>query len=58
MQRLGLDPKGLEHAAARARSVGRPDATRDLADLVERVHAPLAPIGPAPAANRSREAYA
>ncbi|MCH4891733.1 undecaprenyldiphospho-muramoylpentapeptide beta-N-acetylglucosaminyltransferase [Sphingomonas sp. SFZ2018-12] len=58
MQRLGLDPKGLENAAARARSVGRPDATRDLADLVERVHAPLAPIGPAPSANRSREAYA
>ncbi|HEX8669646.1 MAG TPA: undecaprenyldiphospho-muramoylpentapeptide beta-N-acetylglucosaminyltransferase [Allosphingosinicella sp.] len=36
MQKLGLDPEGLAKAAARARSVGRPDAGRDLADLVER----------------------
>jgi UDP-N-acetylglucosamine--N-acetylmuramyl-(pentapeptide) pyrophosphoryl-undecaprenol N-acetylglucosamine transferase len=35
MQKLGLDPAALENAAARARSVGRPDATRDLADLAE-----------------------
>ena len=37
MQRLGLDTKGLENAAKRARSCGRPDAVRDLADLVERI---------------------
>ncbi|MCU0729464.1 MAG: undecaprenyldiphospho-muramoylpentapeptide beta-N-acetylglucosaminyltransferase [Sphingopyxis sp.] len=37
MQRLALEPGALENAASRARSVGRPDATRDLADLVESV---------------------
>ena len=37
MQKLGLDPESLANAAARARSVGRPNAARDLADLVERV---------------------
>lgn len=35
MQRLGLDPAALQNAAGRARSCGRPDAARDLADLVE-----------------------
>lgn len=35
IQKLGLDPKALENAASRARGCGRPDATRDLADLVE-----------------------
>ncbi|MBW4329721.1 undecaprenyldiphospho-muramoylpentapeptide beta-N-acetylglucosaminyltransferase [Stakelama sp. CBK3Z-3] len=42
MQRLGLDTRGLENAALRARGCGRPDAVRDLADLiatVERGHA-------------------
>ena len=37
MQKLGLDPQALANAAGRARSVGRPQATRDLADLVERL---------------------
>jgi UDP-N-acetylglucosamine--N-acetylmuramyl-(pentapeptide) pyrophosphoryl-undecaprenol N-acetylglucosamine transferase len=36
MQKLGLEPVALTKAAARARSVGRPDAAKDLADLVER----------------------
>jgi UDP-N-acetylglucosamine--N-acetylmuramyl-(pentapeptide) pyrophosphoryl-undecaprenol N-acetylglucosamine transferase len=36
MQKLGLEPDALANAAERARSVGRPDATLDLADLVER----------------------
>ncbi|MEA3002687.1 MAG: UDP-N-acetylglucosamine--N-acetylmuramyl-(pentapeptide) pyrophosphoryl-undecaprenol [Sphingomonadales bacterium] len=36
MQKLGLDPKALANAAARARAVGRPKAASDLADLVER----------------------
>jgi UDP-N-acetylglucosamine--N-acetylmuramyl-(pentapeptide) pyrophosphoryl-undecaprenol N-acetylglucosamine transferase len=51
MQRLGLDPEALENAAGRARSVGRPDAVRDLADLVERIGAPPArlPVATAPA---------
>ncbi len=35
MQRLALEPGALEHAATRALGVGRPHATRDLADLVE-----------------------
>jgi len=37
MQKLGLDPQALARAAERARTVGRPDAARDLADLVERI---------------------
>jgi UDP-N-acetylglucosamine--N-acetylmuramyl-(pentapeptide) pyrophosphoryl-undecaprenol N-acetylglucosamine transferase len=36
MQKLGLDPGPLAKAAERAKAVGRPDAARDLADLVER----------------------
>jgi UDP-N-acetylglucosamine--N-acetylmuramyl-(pentapeptide) pyrophosphoryl-undecaprenol N-acetylglucosamine transferase len=36
MQKLALDPEALVNAAARARAVGRPNAARDLADLVER----------------------
>jgi len=42
MQKLGLDPAALENAAGRARSVGRPNAVSDLADLVESLDAPLA----------------
>lgn len=37
MQKLALDPVALANAAARARAVGRPDAAKALADLVERV---------------------
>jgi UDP-N-acetylglucosamine--N-acetylmuramyl-(pentapeptide) pyrophosphoryl-undecaprenol N-acetylglucosamine transferase len=36
MQKLGLEPEALARAAERAKAVGRPNATRDLADLVER----------------------
>ena len=36
MQKLGLDPESLANAASRAKAVGRPNAARDLADLVER----------------------
>jgi UDP-N-acetylglucosamine--N-acetylmuramyl-(pentapeptide) pyrophosphoryl-undecaprenol N-acetylglucosamine transferase len=35
MQKLALDPQALANAAARAKAVGRPDAAKDLADLVE-----------------------
>jgi UDP-N-acetylglucosamine--N-acetylmuramyl-(pentapeptide) pyrophosphoryl-undecaprenol N-acetylglucosamine transferase len=50
MQRLGLDPEALTNAAGRARSVGRPNATRDLADLVESLDRPVASqmVGAAP----------
>ncbi len=37
MQKLALEPGALENAAKRARGCGRPDAVRDLADLVERL---------------------
>lgn len=37
MQKLGLEPDALMNAAGRARSAGYPDATRDLADLVEQL---------------------
>ena len=36
MQKLGLEPQALANAAERAKSVGRPNATSDLANLVER----------------------
>lgn len=35
MQKLGLDPQGLANAARAAWNCGRPNATRDVADLVE-----------------------
>ncbi|OQW72570.1 MAG: undecaprenyldiphospho-muramoylpentapeptide beta-N-acetylglucosaminyltransferase [Proteobacteria bacterium ST_bin14] len=44
MQKLGLDPAALLNAAGRARSCGRPDAARDLADLVESLDAPHSDI--------------
>ncbi len=37
MQKLALDPKALINAAKRAYGVGRPNATEDLADLIERI---------------------
>ena len=56
MQKLGLDPDGLTNAAGRSRSVGRPNATRDLADLIENLDRPLAPnlVGIAPAFKLAR----
>ncbi len=47
MQKLGLDAVGLANAAKRAWGCGRPDATRDLANLIE--HIGPAPIGMQPA---------
>ncbi len=44
MQKLGLDPAALQNAAGRARSCGRPDAARDLADLVESLDAPKSDV--------------
>ncbi|MBX3594292.1 undecaprenyldiphospho-muramoylpentapeptide beta-N-acetylglucosaminyltransferase [Sphingomonas sp.] len=45
IQKLGLEPQALANAAACARSVGRPDAVRDLADLVESIDADWASAG-------------
>jgi UDP-N-acetylglucosamine--N-acetylmuramyl-(pentapeptide) pyrophosphoryl-undecaprenol N-acetylglucosamine transferase len=49
IEALAMDPLALNNAAARALSVGRPHAARDLADLVERVGNGVAPVlvGPA-----------
>ncbi|ODU19869.1 MAG: undecaprenyldiphospho-muramoylpentapeptide beta-N-acetylglucosaminyltransferase [Sphingomonas sp. SCN 67-18] len=40
MQKLALEPGALENAARRAWGCGRPDAARDLADLVESLAMP------------------
>jgi UDP-N-acetylglucosamine--N-acetylmuramyl-(pentapeptide) pyrophosphoryl-undecaprenol N-acetylglucosamine transferase len=49
IEAMAADPVALNNAAARALSVGRPHAARDLADLVERIGESLSPIlvGPA-----------
>ncbi|HEY4070693.1 MAG TPA: undecaprenyldiphospho-muramoylpentapeptide beta-N-acetylglucosaminyltransferase [Sphingomicrobium sp.] len=44
IEALAMDPVALSNAAARALSVGRPHAARDLADLVERVANMLTPL--------------
>ena len=44
IEAMAADPLALNNAAARALSVGRPHAARDLADLVERVGNGAAPI--------------
>ena len=44
IEAMAADPVALGNAAARALSVGRPHAARDLADLVERVGGGLSPI--------------
>ncbi|UYY59557.1 undecaprenyldiphospho-muramoylpentapeptide beta-N-acetylglucosaminyltransferase [Sphingomonas sp. S2-65] len=58
IQKLGLDTQGLENAASRARSCGRPHAASDLADLVESIHAPTAPIAIRRKAFQGRLAHA
>jgi UDP-N-acetylglucosamine--N-acetylmuramyl-(pentapeptide) pyrophosphoryl-undecaprenol N-acetylglucosamine transferase len=45
---MAADPVALNNAAARALSVGRPHAARDLADLVERVGNGVAPVAVGP----------
>jgi UDP-N-acetylglucosamine--N-acetylmuramyl-(pentapeptide) pyrophosphoryl-undecaprenol N-acetylglucosamine transferase len=44
IEALAMDPIALANAAARALSVGRPHAARDLADLVERIANKQAPL--------------
>ena len=57
MQKLGLDPAALENAAGRAKSVGKPHAVSDLADLVESLDAPVSRL-PVVAPARAKEAWA
>lgn len=54
MQKLGLDPAALANAAKRARACGRPEAGRDLADLVES----LSPAAIPPAPIKLKPAFA
>lgn len=54
MQKMALEPGALQNAARRARACGRPDAARDMADLLESIGpAPImndpVKVGPAPA---------
>ena len=60
IEALAIDPVALNNAAARALSVGRPHAARDLADLVERVGGGLAPVavGPVLSPRKTSEAPA
>ncbi len=60
VEAIASDPQALTNAANRALSVGRPHATRDLADLVERIANKLSPIqvGPASAARPSPSTFA
>jgi UDP-N-acetylglucosamine--N-acetylmuramyl-(pentapeptide) pyrophosphoryl-undecaprenol N-acetylglucosamine transferase len=44
IEAMAADPVALNNAAARALSVGRPHAARDLADLVERIGNGAAPV--------------
>ena len=56
---MAADPLALSNAAARALSVGRPHAARDLADLVERVGNGLSPLLVGPTLTpRTRSAFA
>src|SRR3954453_21922695 len=48
IEAMAADPIALNNAAARALSVGRPHAARDLADLVERIGNGLAPVAVGP----------
>ncbi|MGH6659181.1 MAG: glycosyltransferase, partial [Sphingomicrobium sp.] len=49
IEAMASDPIALNNAAQRALSVGRPHATRDLADLAERITGTSAPIEIGPA---------
>jgi UDP-N-acetylglucosamine--N-acetylmuramyl-(pentapeptide) pyrophosphoryl-undecaprenol N-acetylglucosamine transferase len=58
IEAMAADPVAINTAAARALSVGRPHAARDLADLVERVGNGVAPVivGPALSPRTAAEA--
>ena len=58
IEALAIDPVALNNAAARALSVGRPHAARDLADLVERIANKLSPVAVGPVLSPRRRAVA
>ena len=59
IEAIAGDPQALTNAAERALSVGRPHATSDLADLVERIAGGAAPllVGPAGANAQARHGH-
>jgi UDP-N-acetylglucosamine--N-acetylmuramyl-(pentapeptide) pyrophosphoryl-undecaprenol N-acetylglucosamine transferase len=58
IEALAIDPVALNNAAARALSVGRPHAARDLADVVERVGNGLSPLAVGPVLSPRKRAEA
>ena len=58
VEAMAADPQALNNAAARALTVGRPNAASDLADLVERVGGGAAPVAVGPALTPRRRARA
>jgi UDP-N-acetylglucosamine--N-acetylmuramyl-(pentapeptide) pyrophosphoryl-undecaprenol N-acetylglucosamine transferase len=58
IEALAMDPIALNNAAARALSVGRPHAARDLADLIERVGGGLSPVAVGPVLSSRNHAVA
>jgi len=56
VEAIAGDPQALANAAERALSVGRPHATSDLADLVERVAGGMAPLLVGPSGSVARPA--
>ncbi|HEX8840981.1 MAG TPA: undecaprenyldiphospho-muramoylpentapeptide beta-N-acetylglucosaminyltransferase [Sphingomicrobium sp.] len=58
IEALAIDPVALNNAAARALSVGRPHAARDLADVVERVGGGLSPLPVGPVLSPRKRAQA
>jgi UDP-N-acetylglucosamine--N-acetylmuramyl-(pentapeptide) pyrophosphoryl-undecaprenol N-acetylglucosamine transferase len=58
IEAMAADPIALNNAAARALSVGRPHAARDLADLVERIGNGLAPVAVGPVLSPRKKAVA
>jgi UDP-N-acetylglucosamine--N-acetylmuramyl-(pentapeptide) pyrophosphoryl-undecaprenol N-acetylglucosamine transferase len=58
IEALAMDPVALSNAAERALSVGRPNAARDLADLVERIGGGASPIAVGPAFSPLKPAIA
>ncbi len=58
IEALAANPDALNNAAARALSVGRPHAARDLADLVERIANKQSPVPIGPIALSSDASFA
>jgi UDP-N-acetylglucosamine--N-acetylmuramyl-(pentapeptide) pyrophosphoryl-undecaprenol N-acetylglucosamine transferase len=58
IEALAMDPVALSNAAARALTVGRPHAARDLADLAERIGGGKSPLAVGPALSPRKRAHA